>query len=1020
MGYLLERIHNVQERGHERAPKRQKVDSDDEVVITNKAQFMGGGHSSSILGTYVKEKQEEGRKERVATQGTAPAVDLTADDSDVVELADDPMDREVCYGRIEGADVNCFRVPTPREGTRALSNEYWPHVKVVLKRRTGDKTSIISVVDSTRQCIGSLDVNTACGLVPILDSNLKVRTAARILTRQKKSSDLPPGAECSQRFPLDLTLYGPEKHAKQIGKFLSQKQLWLRLPLSVEAGIKLVNPHTALKIAQAKPGVPRCLGSYSTSSAVSMRTVEQVRDDVIGLFDTLQQAESLEPADPGPLIVTKLLPHQAQGLRFMQMKERERKYFVDPSGKGIENVSTWNMRIGPNGTKSYYNVITGEEQREPPPQVLGGILADMMGLGKTLSILSLVCSSLDQAEQWGRQPPPPRSGEDEVPLKRNVKTTLLISPLSTISNWEEQIHQHVKDQSLKYHIYHGDNRIRDIDELAEFDLVITTYGSVSSEFNRRGKKAGPFPLEEINWFRIVLDEAHMIREQSTLQSRAVCRLQAQRRWAVTGTPVQNKLDDLGALIKFLRVKPFDEKRQFAQWIVAPCKNADADILPKLRLLVDSLTLRRLKDKIHLPPRHDEIVYLKFSPEEQELYDIFSKNAQDRVKVLTASNDRSASGVALGGRTYVHILQSILRLRLICAHGRELLGEEDLKILSGVSQSSAIELEDSDDDNEEKPALTPMQAYDAYNLMRNTAQNCCGLCSTSIKPKGDEPEKDSDECKDETVGYVTPCFHLVCPGCVKEYKAQLLANSDGAGKNATAPCYICKQTIRIDVFPLKASKIGDEVSSREPGSKRSGKVLGAYHGPHTKTRRLLEELINTDIESAALPAGEPPLKSVVFSGWTSHLDLIGHALTQHQLPYVRLDGSMSRGARTAALDTFRLDPTIRVILVSLSAGGLGLNLTAASRVYVMEPQYNPAAEAQAVDRIHRLGQTREVWCKRFVMEASFEGKMLELQEKKRRLARLATDRVEKGAFRLKGVGKEEAMRKRLEELKVLFK
>ena len=153
-------------------------------------------------------------------------------------------------------------------------------------------------------------------------------------------------------------------------------------------------------------------------------------------------------------------------------------------------------------------------------------------------------------------------------------------------------------------------------------------------------------------------------------------------------------------------------------------------------------------------------------------------------------------------------------------------------------------------------------------------------------------------------------------------------------------------------------------------------------------------------------------SVVFSGWTSHLDLIEMALEDNEIQYVRLDGRMSRTERSASLERFRDDATVRVILVSIAAGGLGLNLTSASKVYVMEPQFNPAAEAQAIDRIHRLGQKREVTATRFIMADSFEEKMLELQRKKQNLADLSMNRGK--------LDKNEATKRRLEDLRSLFK
>lgn len=701
----------------------------------------------------------------------------------------------------------------------------------------------------------------------------------------------------------------------------------------------------------------------------------------------------------------------------MLNKEQEREFGTDEK----LNNSLWKLEIDGRGQKSFYNVITQQVEHKAPPQVLGGILADMMGLGKTLSILSLVVQTLPDSKEWEKLPPcipqhrdQPQSKKGKKPplpvcemtkLVRNVKTTLLVSPLSTIANWEEQIKQHTAPGTLSCYVYHGANRYKDIEKLAQYDLVITTYGSVASEFAHRSKKKeGAYPLEEINWFRIVLDEAHMIREQSTQQSKAICRLSAQRRWAVTGTPVQNRLEDLGALLTFLRIKPFDDKGGFAQWIMAPFKICDPDILPKLQLLVNSITLRRLKDRIDLPPRYDKIVKLEFDPEERHVYEVFAQNAKDRVSVIAGQREKN-----LGGKSYVHILQSILRLRLVCAHGKDLLGEEDLKVMNGLSKDSAIDLDSDDDDNAR--GLSATQAYDMYNLMKETNADVCVTCSRKIGPS-DNIDSES-EGKDETIGHMTACYHILCTGCVVKFKSDLEELSMG---HSEVSCPICQTTISLTLFALRQGKIEDEQESKieSKGNKKRAKQIVNYGGPHTKTKALLSDLLASKEESEQNP-NEPPIKSVIFSGWTSHLDLIQRALEENGITYTRLDGRMTRTARGQALETFREDPSIHVILITIAAGGLGLNLTTANKIYVMEPQYNPAAEAQAVDRVHRLGQKRPVTTVRYIMHDSFEEKMLALQDKKKKLANMTLDTEGRGRM-----DKREAAQRRLEDLRSLFK
>ncbi|KAI9816170.1 MAG: hypothetical protein M1827_001771 [Pycnora praestabilis] len=1001
MGSYIERMHNVSKR-EDRLLKKQKLDqsSEDWEEDRKKAAFSGGG-KNGVIGQYMREEKEKGRKEAGSV----------SDDDDLVVISDS-SEKEVCYGRIEGARVQSHLVPAPSTTSTTLDPGMWPVIKVALHRRPGN-THIISVTDPRGNDFGNVDFRVSLGLAPLMDAVNVVRTQARLSMRQRKLGEAP-GQQVSDYYDVIINLYGKQKDATKLGRFLSQKQIWLRTPLLVDPGIETCNPHAPRAGVLPRTGLSGSIGSGSGSGYVT-RTVEEIRSDVISMFDSLEKSENLPELEPDPRILTPLLNHQKQGLYFMTDREKERVF----SEKEEDDSSLWRLKLRPNGQRMYFNVITGKEERSKPPEVLGGILADMMGLGKTLSILSLVVSTLDQSEAWAEGKSPPPQSPEEVPLLRNSKTTLLVSPLSTIANWEEQIKAHVKEDSLSYYIYHGTNRRNDANELAKYDIVITTYNVVSSEFDKRSKKRGISPLVQTNWFRIVLDEAHMIREQSTRQSKAICALSAQRRWAVTGTPVQNRLDDLGALIKFLRIKPFDEKGGFTQFILSPFKNADPEILPKLRLLVDSITLRRLKDRIDLPPRHDQIVKLEFNDEERCLYDWFAKDSDSKMRAVTSDRKN------LGGKAYVHILRAILRLRLICAHGKELLGEEDLKMTEGFSRTNAIDLEDEDD---EKPALTSKQVYDMFNLMKETGTDHCSQCNNKIGPK-ETISEDASTGKDEVIGFMTPCYQILCRDCIKSFK-ELVEQRVTSDNHAVCP--LCEQYIRVSFFEIKQGKVEEDEEARimAKDNPKFVKKIGRYGGPHTKTKALLAALFQSEAESDAIPE-ERPIKrlvkidcgvcvcvffadgySVIFSGWTSHLDLIQIALDENKICYVRLDGKMSRVQRTASLDAFRDDPSVTVILVSIMAGGLGLNLTTGSKVYVMEPQFNPAAEAQAIDRIHRLGQTREVTTTRFIMDNSFEEKMLELQRKKQKLADLSMNRGR--------LDKNEIAKRRMEDLRSLFK
>ena len=880
----------------------------------------------------------------------------------------------------------------PDPGTKAnyISKSDWPAMKLELQRFPG-KDNIIRALDPTGKDFGNIDVRTSQGLSSILDSkNPKFRAQARLIVRKKQPDELP-GKCCSKYLDATINLYGPRSKASVIGRFLSQKQLYLRTPFAVDAGFEVCNPHAPN--AGVLPRTTNSGASGVSGSGYVSRTVEEIRSDVLGMFDSLETSENLPEMEPCDLITTKLLKHQKQGLYFMTNKEKARIF----GDQEKDNSSLWRLRHRSNGQALYLNVITGKAERTRPPEVLGGILADMMGLGKTLSMLSLIGGSVDESVEWSKQMP--SCHDENGHLVRNSKSTLLVCPLSTVANWEEQIAAHTQTGSLKYYVFHGGNRCQDVNELATYDIIITTYSIVSSEFAGRGKKKGLSSLLEMNFFRIILDEAHMIREQATRQFQAICALQAQRRWAVTGTPVQNRLEDLGALIRFLRVKPFSDKGGFSQYILSPFKNADPEILPKLRLLVDTITLRRLKDRIDLPPRRDQIIRLPFSEEESQLYEWFARDSDKKMRIIAGEQKKS-----LGGKTYVHILRTIMRLRLICAHGRELLGEEDLRLVEGFSMNNAIDLEDTAEDND-KPVLGSRQAYEMLMLLKETDADSCAQCARSIGPNDSENALND---KDDVIGYMLPCYQIVCKDCLADFKASL----NHQLSQQYFKCPFCDQRVRTVFFELTQNGVegAEEARIQARENPKHAKIMGRYGGPHSKTKALIEALAISSIESKDLPK-EKPIKSVVFSGWTAHLDLIQIALKENHIGHVRLDGKMSRAKRTAALDAFRTEPSILVIIISIAAGGLGLNLTAGSRVYVMEPQFNPAAEAQAIDRVHRLGQEREVQTTRFIMQDSFEEKMLALQRKKENLADLSMNRR---------LDKAEATKQRLEELRSLFK
>ena len=145
------------------------------------------------------------------------------------------------------------------------------------------------------------------------------------------------------------------------------------------------------------------------------------------------------------------------------------------------------------------------------------------------------------------------------------------------------------------------------------------------------------------------------------------------------------------------------------------------------------------------------------------------------------------------------------------------------------------------------------------------------------------------------------------------------------------------------------------------------------------------------------------KLLVFSQFTEMLQLIKTALQQKNISFTYLDGSTPAIKRKEAVDNFQNDASIKVFLISLKAGGVGLNLTAADYVYIVDPWWNPAAEQQAIDRTHRIGQTKKIFAYKMICKETVEEKIVQLQQRKKQLA---NDLVTEDAGFIKKLNKED--------------
>ncbi|RSM00791.1 hypothetical protein CEP52_008933 [Fusarium oligoseptatum] len=235
--------------------------------------------------------------------------------------------------------------------------------------------------------------------------------------------------------------------------------------------------------------------------------------------------------------------HQKQALTFMLRREQGWAFGQRPD--------VWEM-IDTDQGRTFLNRISNAYQSEEPPQCYGGIIADPMGLGKTLTMIALAATDLE------RDDTEMDTSEDG---QLNVSATLIVVPPPLIGTWEEQLSEHVVRGGMAWHRHHREARLSSTNELDHFNIVLTTYHTVSAEWNN-GNGVRSSTLFSVRWERIILDEAHLIRNANSKMSQAVCALKSRSRWAVTGTPIQNRLGDLATLFKFIRAHPYTDQRRF--------------------------------------------------------------------------------------------------------------------------------------------------------------------------------------------------------------------------------------------------------------------------------------------------------------------------------------------------------------------------------------------------------------------------------------------------------------------------
>jgi len=212
----------------------------------------------------------------------------------------------------------------------------------------------------------------------------------------------------------------------------------------------------------------------------------------------------------------------------------------------------------------------------------------------------------------------------------------------------------------------------------------------------------------------------------------------------------------------------------------------------------------------------------------------------------------------------------------------------------------------------------------------------------------------------------------------------------AGLTVTArgTCQVCMVELtpanhNINSTRCTSCDVAVAVENRRKSVGRSGATMNQSSAKIRKTIDLLDQVLGKEV-----PEGEMPEKVIIFSQFTSFLDLLEPFLLEERIKFVRVDGSMLPQDRAVAVEKIKRSRSTRVILISFKAGSTGLNLTCCNHVILTDLWWNPALEDQAFDRAHRMGQTRDVEIYKLTVPDTVEQRILGLQDDKRNLAAAA--------------------------------
>ena len=658
----------------------------------------------------------------------------------------------------------------------------------------------------------------------------------------------------------------------------------------------------------------------------------------------------------------------------------------------------------------------------------------------------------------------------------HIKTTLVIAPPSLLQQWMDEMDKHVSRNSLGRILrYHSGARLQSNNILADlmsFDVILTTYGEVqrgyptcdppkhlASESRKNEwwkdyyqKNVGP--LHRIKFHRIVLDEAHLIKNHTSKTSIAVRALTGNFKWCITGTPILNYIEELFPYFSFLKIPHTGD---YATFCHNYCNNRTTSREPvqmgRIHNILRTVMLRRTHGDtlfnapiVKLPGIKQKTYGVQFNPVERHLYNMVKSRYIQTINNYSKSGSLAAS--------YHHILAMLLRLRMLCSH--IMLIQDVIKGLFNASdietlwRLTAKEVQASDDDqinvietlrkmlarnenllktsesedmdrtrdptpefvNEEN--LETGSTFGLYFKFRkflralSNSETWAELHLRSVCAKCRMPP-DNPVC--------TSCFHVYCQECINDMHQERKAKGEeertaclecGTRFEETTPCdgleelgfggasvmaRVEKKRSKLDRQKRRAERTARKNQTNGTGSTRLTSIISEVSDDESEEENddWIETCGGAMLPSAKLAATKaailnwrescPNQKIIIYTQFLGLGRILAKICEAEEWGYVPFNGKMTIDARSRAIERFKDEPETFIMICSLKAGGVGLNLTMASKVIILDLWFNSCIEAQAYCRAFRIGQQQKVEVVRFVVENSIDEDLIKMQERK---------------------------------------